>query len=68
MTEWFFLLTSCMRIFVLMLDYRRTNNGGTNSSHYQPVSLRSTYSSDCRPEAVGQLSERAEILLETLEL
>lgn len=30
--------------------------------------LSSTYSSNCRPEAVGQLPERAEILLETLEL
>lgn len=52
-----------------MLDYRSTNNGRTNSSHDQPVvSLRSTHSSHCGPEAVGQLPERAEILLETLEL
>lgn len=31
-------------------------------------SLSSTHSSNCRPEAVGQLPKRAEILLETLEL
>lgn len=57
-----------MRMRVLMLDYRSTIKGRTNSSNYQTVFSRSTYSSDCRPKAVGQLSERAEILLETLEL
>lgn len=45
-----------------MCPYEPPNNGQTNSPP------GSTYSSNCGPEAVGQLSERAEILLEALEL
>lgn len=55
-----------------MLDQRSANNGRTNSSvtnYAGSDGLEAfTYSSDCRSEAVGQPSERAEILLETLEL